>query len=549
MKKRTTFQTLSSLITLVKPLAIRMCIAITFGCFGFFCACFLTVFSGFAVLDILAEKNTYLNFFIIIAIIAILRGILHYIEQYNNHYIAFKLLALIRDKVFSSLRNLAPAKLDGKDKGNLISIITSDIELLEIFYAHTVSPVCIALITSVFIVIFTASFNIYLGLIAFVAHISVGFLIPVLTSKKAKTSGENNRKNTGELNTYFLESLRGIKEISQFDCSEERKNKILSLSNNMEKSNKEIKSYMSKTFAFTGFAILFFSALTLLLSSIMYANGLIKIDSVIIPSLTIISSFGAVTSVANLGAGLSSTIASANRVLDILEEDAIVPEVKDGTDIIFENSEIKNINFAYENTEIIKNFSYNIDKNKIIGITGKSGCGKSTLLKLLMHFWKVSSGNIFISNHNIDIINTKSLRENQSFVSQETHLFHDTIENNLKIANLNASHEDIVIACKKASIHEFITTLPNGYQTEIGELGDTLSGGEKQRLGIARAFLHNANLIMLDEPTSNLDSLNEAVILKSLKDTDDKTILIVSHKTSTVKIADKILNMESGRLS
>ena len=549
MKKRTTFQTFLRLIKLVKPLFARMCIAIMCGSLGFFCASFLTVLGGFAILDILTKENNNISIFIIIAVIAIMRGVLHYIEQYNNHYIAFKLLALIRDKVFNSLRSLAPSKLDRKDKGNLISIITSDIELLEVFYAHTVSPICIALITSVVVVIFTASFNIYLGLIVLLSHICVGIIIPVFTSQKAKKSGGESRKNTGALNTYFLESLRGIKEICQFNYSEQRKSKIIRLSKKMENSNKQIKSYMAKTSAFTGLVIMFFSALTLFVASVMYMQGAIEIKSVIIPTLMIFSSFGAVTSVANLGAGLTSTIASANRVLDVLDEKPIVEEIKNGTDINFENAEIKNISFAYDNIDIIKDFSYSIDKNKIIGITGKSGCGKSTLLKLLMRFWEISKGEILISGTNINKINSENLRENQSFVSQETHLFHDTIENNIKIANLNANHKDVVNACKKASVHNFITTLPNGYETEIGELGDTLSGGEKQRIGIARAFLHNANLIMLDEPTSNLDSLNEAVILKSLKETKDKTILIVSHKVSTVKIADEVLNMESGRLS
>ncbi len=550
MNSRSSFNVMSRLIGLVKPLALIMITAITMGCLGYFCASFITVLGGFAIVDIIEKSGQNLGLIItIIAVISVLRGILHYIEQYCNHFIAFKLLALIRDKVFSALRKLAPAKLDGKDKGNLVSVITSDIELLEVFYAHTVSPICIAFITSFVVICFIGSFNILLGTIALLAHVAVGVVIPIVVSSKSKKSGENHRERVGGLNTFFLDSLRGIREVIQYRYTNERKDKISELSEQIELSNKEIKKYIGKTYSLTNLTILVFSVLMLFVSAYLYTNNIVDLTSVIIPTIMLFSSFGAVTSVANLGAGLTQTIACGNRVLDILDDVPVVEQVRDGKDIIFEDAQINKVRFAYDNQDILNDFSLNIEKNKILAISGKSGCGKSTLLKLLMRFYDVQSGEVLISNENIKSINTKSLRDNESFVTQETHIFHDTIENNIKIANTNASHEQVVKAAQNASLHEFIESLPNGYNTQVGELGDTISGGEKQRIGIARAFLHDANLILLDEPTSNLDSLNEAVILKSLKECKDKTVVLVSHRKSTVKIADNVLNMETARQS
>ncbi len=548
--KRSTLNVMMRLIGLVKPLSLVMIVAITMGCIGYICATFITILAGYAVVDVINNSGEMLAVFIaIIAVIAVMRGVLHYIEQYCNHFIAFKLLALIRDKVFLSLRKLAPAKLDGKDKGNLVSIITSDIELLEVFYAHTVSPICIAFITSTIIVLFIGSFNIALGIIALIAHVTIGVIIPIVISKNSKSSGTNHRERVGNLNTYFLDSLRGLKEILQYRHKEERKAAIDNLSLKMESSNKKIKGYIGATYSATSLVILTFSVILLFTASILYSNDLVNITGVIVPTIALFSSFGAVTSTANLGAGLTQTIASSNRVLDILDDIPVVEEVNDGTNIKFSGAQFNNTSFSYGNEDIIKDFTLKINSNKILGISGKSGCGKSTTLKLLMRFWDVQKGNVTISDTDIKAVNTKGLRDNQSFVTQETHIFQDSIENNIKIANVSANREDVIAAAKKASLHEFIQTLPNGYDTQVGELGDTISGGEKQRIGIARAFLHNAPLILLDEPTSNLDSLNEAVILKSLKEQTDKTVVLVSHRKSTMKIADEVLSMETTRMS
>ncbi len=548
-KNRSSLGVMMRLIALVKPLSGVMSVAILTGCIGFFCAGFITVLGGYAVLDIINKAGSFTIFIVAIGAIAILRGVLHYIEQYCNHYIAFKLLAIIRDKVFTALRKLTPAKLEVKDKGNLVSLITSDVELLEVFYAHTVSPICIAFITSFFMIIFVSSFHIVLGLIMLIAHVTVGVLIPLTLSKKTKYIGDKNREKAGELNSYFLDSLRGLREILQFDYVKQRKEHLDAVSHELEDSNREIKDNIGKTSVLTNLSILSFSCFLLFVAVYLYQTDTIDIYAVVVPSIAIFSSFGAVTATANLGAGLSQTIASGNRVLDILDDIPMVHDVVGGKDVEFQGAEFDRVDFSYGQEVILQDFSLNIEKNKVLGISGKSGSGKSTALKLLMRFWEVQRGKVKISGEDIGKINTSNLRELQSFVTQETHIFHDTVENNIKIARLDATRDEVITACEKASVHDFIMSLPNGYDTEMGELGDTVSGGEKQRIGVARAFLHDADLMLLDEPTSNLDSLNEAVILNSLKNNLDSTVVLVSHRLSTMRIADETIVMESTRQS
>ncbi len=550
MRTRSTIQVMWQLMKLVKPLFLVMMMAVLMGCLGYFCASFITVLGGYAIVDVIQNNSEYFTTFILImACIALLRGVLHYIEQYCNHYIAFTLLAFIRDRVFLALRKLAPAKLEGKDKGNLVSIITSDIELLEVFYAHTLSPICIALFTSSAIILFVAQFSVYLAFIVLLAHVCVGILIPIVISKKSKPCGEQQRSYTGHLNASYLDGLRGIKEVLQFDYVNKQKQKVDRLSKQMEQANKQLKKYSGLTHAMTSLAILGFGIVMLGVSSYLYSEQMISLQGAIVSPLMLLSSFGAVSAMANLGAGLAQTIASGNRVLDLLEEEPMVHEVSDGCDINFENAQLNNISFAYGEEEILKDYSLMIKKNEIIGIHGKSGCGKSTTLKLLMRFWDVQRGEVLISNQNIKSMNTKNIRNIQSYVTQETHIFHDTIAENIRVAKLDATLEEIQRAAKQASIHEFIMSLPQGYNTMIGELGDTISGGEKQRIGIARAFLHDAELILLDEPTSNLDSLNEAVILKALQNSKNKTMVLVSHRTSTMRIVDTLIEMKTSRES
>lgn len=539
------------LIGLVLPLVHVMIAAITMGVIGFLTAIFIIVLGGVGLLNILgfATALSLKQVIIGIVICAVLRGILRYAEQGSNHYIAFKLLALIRHKVFIKLRKLAPAKLEGKDKGNLISIITTDTELLEVFYAHTISPIIIAFITSVIMTIFIGSYNIFLGAIALVAYFIVGVIIPVWSSNQGDETGQQYRDELGDLNSYFLSSIRGINDIIQYGVGKERLDEINRRTDELETKQKFLLKQEGSNRAVTDTAILLCSMVMLFAGCILYNKGQVDFTQVIIPLIALMSSFGPVVAISNLSNNLFHTIAAGNRVLDLLEEEPAVAEVSGKETVEFADMKLENVSFAYDDEVILEDFNMEIKKNTIIGIYGKSGCGKSTLLKLLMRFWEVDNGSITIGGKNINEINTSDLRKMQSFVTQDTYLFNDTIANNIGIAKENATMEEIIAAAKKASIHDFIMSLPNGYDSKVGELGGNLSGGEKQRIGIARAFLHDAPMILLDEPTSNLDSLNEGIILKSLMESkENKTIIIVSHRKSTMNIADVVLDVEKNSL-
>lgn len=539
------------LIGLVLPLVHVMIAAITMGVIGFLTAIFIIVLGGVGLLNILgfATALSLKQVIIGIVICAVLRGILRYAEQGSNHYIAFKLLALIRHKVFIKLRKLAPAKLEGKDKGNLISIITTDTELLEVFYAHTISPIIIAFITSIIMTIFIGSYNIFLGAIALVAYFIVGVIIPVWSSNQGDETGQQYRDELGDLNSYFLSSIRGINDIIQYGVGKERLDEINRRTDELETKQKFLLKQEGSNRAVTDTAILLCSMVMLFAGCILYNKGQVDFTQVIIPLIALMSSFGPVVAISNLSNNLFHTIAAGNRVLDLLEEEPAVEEVSGKETVEFADMKLENVSFAYDDEVILEDFNMEIKKNTIIGIYGKSGCGKSTLLKLLMRFWEVNNGAITIGGKNINEINTSDLRKMQSFVTQDTYLFNDTIANNIGIAKENATMEEIIAAAKKASIHDFIMSLPKGYDSKVGELGGNLSGGEKQRIGIARAFLHDAPMILLDEPTSNLDSLNEGIILKSLMESkENKTIIIVSHRKSTMNIADVVLDVEKNSL-
>lgn len=545
--QRSGFNIMTRLVGLVKPLTGYMILAVAMGVIGHLCASFITVFGVYAVLNSLhPEWSLDIRvLFTSVLIFALVRGFLRYAEQACNHFIAFKLLALIRDKVFGALRRLCPAKLEGKDKGNLIAIITSDIELLEVFYAHTISPVCIAFLFSTLMIIFISSYHVALGMLAMLAYAVVGIMIPLLTSRLSGDDGTRFRTKSGILSSFVLDSLRGLSEIIQYGQGEKRLEEMNRQTEQLSGDEKRMKQMAGQNTAVTNTVILFFDLAMLFLSA-----KLVGFDGCLIVTLTLMSSFGPVVALASLGATLQNTFAAGNRVLDILDESPVVEEITGKEEMVFHGAAAENLTFAYGEETILDDFSVTIPENKIIGINGRSGSGKSTLLKLFMRFWQVQHGAVEISGKNIDEINTSNLRDMESFVTQETHLFHDSIKNNLRIAKLNATEDEMIAACKKASIHEFIMSLDHGYDTQVGELGDTLSGGERQRLGLARAFLHDAPLMLLDEPTSNLDSLNEAVILKSLYDAcSDKTVVLVSHRKSTMGIADIVHSVEHGRIS
>jgi ABC-type transport system involved in cytochrome bd biosynthesis fused ATPase/permease subunit len=552
VKKRSNLSIMLRLITLVKPLAGYMMAAVAMGVAGFLCAQFITILGGYAMLDVL-KLHTGISIsaiFVLVLVLAVLRAVLKYGEQSCNHFIAFKLLAIIRDHVFKALRKLCPAKLEGRDKGDLISVITSDIELLEVFYAHTISPVCIAFIMSVIMSIFIGSYSVVLGVIAALAYIAVGVFVPVMISKKSGTLGEDFRRQSGQLSGYVLESLRGLDEEIQYSYGEKRLDDLKLWTDSLSLKQEKMSVNVGFNTAITNSVILIFDIIMLVTSVSLYRNGTVGLEGVIIPLVALMSSFGPVVALANLGTTLQNTLASGGRVLDILDESPVTEEITDGRDITFSGAKAENVTFSYGDEKILDGLSLDIEKGKITGIIGRSGSGKSTLLKLFMRFWKTQGGRIALSDEDIDSINTASLRNAESFVTQETELFHDSIENNIRIAKLDATHDEVISACKKASIHDFIMTLPEGYDTNVGELGSTLSGGERQRIGLARAFLHDAPFMLLDEPTSNLDSLNEAVILKALRDDGaGRTVALVSHRKSTMCICNKVYSVENGRLS
>ena len=552
MKKRSGFAVMARLIGLVKPLSGYMVLAILMGLVGHLCAAFITIFGGFAVLDLLGfETSVSLTaVFICVLLFALVRGLFRYAEQSCNHFIAFKLLALIRDKVFRALRRLCPAKLEGRDRGDLISVITSDIELLEVFYAHTISPAAIAVLFTVIMCLFIGHYHALLGLLALAAYVCVGVVIPLVTSRRSGDTGLRFRQSSGALSAFVLDSLRGLNETIQYSRGAERRAEMDGRTDALSKEEATLKHLTGQNMGITNTAILLFDLAMLFAAAALMDRGTLGFDGVVISALALFSSFGPAVALANLGATLQNTFAAGNRVLDILDEEPVVNEVAGQPDIAFTGAAAEHVTFSYGGEDILSDVSVTFPEGSVVGVVGRSGSGKSTLLKLLMRFWDVQKGCVRLSDTDVSHINTANLRDMESFVTQETHLFHDSIKNNLRIAKLDATDDEIVAACKKAAMHDFIMTLPQGYDTPVGELGDTLSGGERQRLGLARAFLHNAPLMLLDEPTSNLDSLNEALILKSLHEQRaGKTVVLVSHRASTMRIADMVYSVEHGRMS
>ena len=550
--KRNGFQVMKSLAGLVKPMTGFMVLAVLMGVLGNLCATGITVRGGYAVTGVLGIDlpMTLGWIFGLLGIFALVRGVLRYTEQGCNHYIAFKLLALIRDRVFGALRKLAPAKLECRNKGDLISLITSDIELLEVFYAHTISPVLIAVIFCSFMSMFIGSFHWSLGMLAMLAYLTVGVLVPMNISRKSGDRGLNFRSKSGAMAGFVLDSLRGLNETLQYHCGSDRLEEMNIRSRELVEEDGELKKQAATGNASVGSLLILFDFCMLFAGAMLYEKGIVAADGVLIPTIAMMGSFGPVISLAGLGGTLQYTFAAGNRVLDILEETPVTPDI-DGREVTkFRGAEAKHVDFSYDRELILKDFSVEIPKGEITGIIGKSGSGKSTFLRLLMRFWQCSGGSVEISGRNVNEINTEDLRSMESFMTQDTHLFRDTILENLRIARENATRKEVEEACKKASVHDFIMGLPNGYDTEVGELGETLSGGERQRLGLARAFLHDGNLMLLDEPTSNLDSLNEAVILRSLQqERGSRTVVLVSHRKSTMTIADQVYSVDRGRIS
>ncbi len=551
--RRSGVKIMASLIVLLGSLSYIMILAVLNGSIGFLCAMGVTLSGAVGIAKALGEDIT-LSYGMIVTLAigcGVLRGLLRYLEQYSNHYIAFRLLAVLRDRIFAALRVLCPAKLESKKKGAIIAMITSDIETLEVFYAHTISPICIAVLVSSFMVIFTGLISSwYLASMALLGYGLIGIALPLVSSGRLKESGVNYRREFASFNAYFLDSIKGIKDIVLNGAGLEREKEVDRRSECLLSETKRMKQDITKASAATELCVSSVILCTLEIAVFLVTQDMLSVGRMIIGVVAVFGSFGPVIAISALPGNLTQTFASGDRVLDLLAEKPAVTPVNDGQAFTYENLSVKDLSFSYDSEEqVLKDICMNAKKGEIIGIVGESGCGKSTFLKLLLRFWEKDGGEICYNGTDIDAVATDSLLDNVTMVSQVTYLFDETIEENLRIAKTDATKEELEQACKLASVHDFIMMLPDGYQTKVGALGDNLSAGEKQRIGLARAFLRGSELILLDEPTSNVDSINEGIILKALKEQKNKkSIILVSHRESTMAIADRIYRVEGGRM-
>ena len=545
---------MANLILLLGSLAYIMILAVLNGSLGFLSAMGVTLFGALGIAKFLGETIS-LSYGALVALAigcGALRGALRYFEQYSNHYIAFRLLAVLRDKIFGALRTLCPAKLESKQKGSIIAMITSDIETLEVFYAHTISPICIAVIVSALVTVFVAVVaSPYLALVALGAYLFIGIAVPMVSSARLKESGVHYRREFASFNAYFLDSIKGVKDIVLNGAGKEREKEVRDRSEILLGETKKMKHDTTRAAAFTELSVSLSILVTLAVGILLVHTGELTLGKMVIGVTAVISSFGPVIAISALPGNLTQTFASGDRVLDLLSEKPVVTPVENGEKVAYENLSVSDLSFSYDGeTEILRDIRMHAEKGEIIGIVGESGCGKSTFLKLLLRFWQKSGGSICYNGVDIDCIDSENLLDNVTMVSQVTYLFDETIADNLRIAKQDATEEELISACRLASVHDFIMTLPDGYQTRVGALGDNLSAGEKQRIGLARAFLSGSELILLDEPTSNVDSINEGIILKALSEQKKKkSIILVSHRESTMAIADRIYRVENGRMT
>lgn len=554
--RRSGTKVMAGLIVLLGSLSYIMILAVLNGALGSIAAMGVTVFGATAVakalgiMGLCAEISLSWGLIIGLAVgCGVVRGALRYLEQYSNHYIAFRLLAVLRDRIFAALRVLCPAKLESKQKGSIISMLTSDIETLEVFYAHTVSPVFIAVTVSLAVLLFTGFIaGLYLAFIALAAYIVIGVVVPLVSSKALKESGVNYRREFASFNSYFLDSIKGIKDIVINNAESDRKVEVNRRSDVLLSETKKMRKSTTKASSATDLIVALFDIAALAAGIALALAGVTDIGRMIIAVVAILGSFGPVIAISALPGNLTQTFASGDRVLALLEEKPAVTPVEDGKTFEYEKLYVDGLSFSYDkNLPVLKDVCMYAEKGEIVGIVGESGCGKSTLLKLLLRFWERDKGKIEYNGIDVDDIDSDNLLDNVTMVSQTTYLFDDTIEENLKIAKSDATRQELEDACKLASVHDFITTLPDGYKTRVGTMGDNLSAGEKQRIGLARAFLKGSELILLDEPTSNVDSINEGMILRSLAEQKSKkSIILVSHRESTMALADRVYRVDDG---
>lgn len=550
--KRNVWTLILKLLRLVGPFISIIILAIINGTVGAILAMNIIVFAGVAILKWLGISITisYSSLFIIIILSGILRGVVRYFEQYSNHYIAFKILAILRDKIFGALRRLCPAKLEGKNRGEMISLIQGDIETLEVFYAHTITPIGIAFFTTLSVFLFIGfTTNWIIAGVALLGHILVGILLPILFYYSNHRFGTKYRKELGEFQDFYLDSIYGDYEIISQRKEAERLKGIQEQSSSLNTLMKKIESKNTRFKNITNAIIVLLNIFIIVVGAILIKFN--KLDNVylVLAFMTFTCSFGSVIALANLPAYLTMTFASGNRVLNLLEEPDAIREGSAIKSFDFKSLKMHNVGFSYQDKVILKNVNLEVAKGDIVGILGPSGCGKSTLLKLLMHFYEVQTGSIFYNGHEVKGITFQSLYENVNLFSQDTYLFCDTIYQNLLIAKPEATKEEVITACINANIYEYIQGLPNGFDTKINDLQDNLSSGEKQRLGLARVFLRKPKLLLLDEATANIDAINEGMILKALQIcAKDMAIIMISHKVSTLSICEKVYELKEGSL-
>lgn len=558
-KNRSAINIMFNLIKLLDSLWKVMSIAVSTGVIGFIFSFCITLFGAYAFLSIIPATKDNLKFvfgggystqtyFYAMMFCGFFRAILHYLEQFANHYIAFHLLAEIRVKLFKVMRRLAPAKMENKNQGNLISMLTADIELLEVFYAHTISPVIIAIFTSVFLFIYFFKLNFVYALYMLFAQLVIGVIVPYIAHKRSAKAGIEARQKLGKLNDEFLDKLKGIREVIQYLNGKNTLKKIDKITLSLGKNQKDLRNKSAEVQMMVDSAIIILSTAQLLLSCILVANDIVNVEATILAGVLQVGSFAPYINIAALGNILAQTFACGERVLDLLAETPAVDENEISVDnkTYDDGIVINNISYSYPNIDknILKDFSLKIKKGQPTGIMGQSGCGKSTLLKLIMRFWNVKSGEIAIDNKNIKSVPLKNFQQKFSYMTQSTSLFIGNIRDNLLVAKIDATDEEIYTALKKASFYDYVMSLPDKLDSIVEEGGKNFSGGERQRIGLARVFLANREFFMLDEPTSNLDILNEAIILKSLADeTKDKTVILVSHRESTLSICDEVFKL------
>ncbi len=549
--RRSGARIMASLVMLLGSLAYIMVLAVINGSLGFFCAMGVTLFGAVGVAKVMGEAIALSYGWIIALAIGcgVLRGLLRYLEQYGNHYIAFRLLAVLRSRIFGALRTLCPAKLESKQKGSIIAMITSDIETLEVFYAHTISPICIAVIVSLAVFIFVGNIaHWYLALVALLGYAAVGIALPLISSARLKESGVRYRAEFAGFNAFFLDSIKGIKEIVLNNAGESRKAEVDRRSDVLLEETRKMKKDITRAAAATELTVSLAIIAALAVGVLLVGCGMLSVGRMIIGVTAVLGSFGPVIAISALPGNLTQTFASGDRVLNLLSEKPAVEPVENGEEFTFDNLNVSELSFSYDGKNpVLSDICMHAGKGEIIGIVGESGCGKSTFLKLLLRFWQKNRGTIAYNGTDIDRIDGASLLDNVTMVSQTTYLFDESIEDNLRIAKPEATQQEIEEACRMASIHDFVMSLPEGYKTRVGALGDNLSAGEKQRLGLARAFLRGSSLILLDEPTSNVDSINEGIILKALREQKrSRSIILVSHRESTMAVADRVYRVEKG---